>query len=69
MQARQAGARSDGLAGEWLSLEEVAELDLFKSSKRAFRAKLSGNFAPTAGQREPGIKAAVRREYQKSCCS
>jgi len=25
---------------------------------------LSGNFAPTAGQREPGIKAAVRRAYQ-----
>jgi Fe-S-cluster-containing hydrogenase component 2/CRP-like cAMP-binding protein len=64
MQGRQGDARSDGLAGQWLSLEEVGALDLFKSSKRAFKAKLSGNFAPAAGQNEPGIKAAVRREYQ-----
>ncbi len=64
MVSRQAGAQSDGLAGEWLSLEEVAELELFRSSKRAFKVKLSGNFAPTAGQREPRIKAAVKREYQ-----
>jgi Fe-S-cluster-containing hydrogenase component 2/CRP-like cAMP-binding protein len=56
---------SDGLAGDWLSLEEISALDFFKSGKRAFKVKLNTNFAPTAGEREPGIKAAVRREYQK----
>jgi Fe-S-cluster-containing hydrogenase component 2/CRP-like cAMP-binding protein len=55
----------DGLAGQWLPLEEVAALDFFKSNKRAFRIKLNTNFAPTAGQQAPGIKAAVKREYQK----
>jgi hypothetical protein len=65
MENRQAaGAGSDGLSGEWLSLEQVSELELFKSGKRAFKVKLSSNFAPTAGQAEPGIKAVVRREYQ-----
>jgi Fe-S-cluster-containing hydrogenase component 2/CRP-like cAMP-binding protein len=57
-------ARDDGLSGQWLSLEEIAEIDLFKSSKRAFKLKLSTNFGVTPGQREPGIKAAVRRVYQ-----
>ncbi len=57
-------SQSDGLSGQWLSLEDLAQFELFRSSKRAFKAKLTGNFAPTAGQAEPGIKAAVRREYQ-----
>jgi Fe-S-cluster-containing hydrogenase component 2/CRP-like cAMP-binding protein len=66
MENRQAaGAQPDGLAGEWLSLEQVGQLDFFKSGKRAFKVKLNSNFAPTAGQAEPGIKAAVRREYQR----
>ncbi|MGH7787822.1 MAG: cyclic nucleotide-binding domain-containing protein, partial [Candidatus Binatia bacterium] len=59
-----AGAGSDGLSGEWLSMEQVSQLEFFKSGKRAFKVKLSSNFAPTAGQAEPGIKAVVRREYQ-----
>lgn len=58
------GAGPDGLTGEWLSLEQVSQLDFFKSGKRAFKVKLNSNFAPTPGQTEPGIKAAVRREYQ-----
>src|SRR5258708_10437733 len=61
----EASSQSDGLSGQWLSLEDIAQLDFFKSSKRAFKVKLNGNFAPTAGQPEPGIKAAVRRQYQK----
>ena len=65
MLGRHAGSGSDGLEGQWLSLEDLAALDLFKSGKRAFKVKLNGNFAPTAGQPEPGIKAAVRREFQK----
>ncbi|MCC6849506.1 MAG: cyclic nucleotide-binding domain-containing protein [Deltaproteobacteria bacterium] len=54
---------ADGLDGQWLSLEEVAELDFFKSSKRA-KLKLPTllGAAPDAG--EPGIKAVVRREYE-----
>jgi Fe-S-cluster-containing hydrogenase component 2/CRP-like cAMP-binding protein len=60
-----AQVQHDGLTGEWLSLDDLAALDLFKSGKRAFKVKLSGNFAPQAGQSEPGIKAAVRRHYQK----
>ena len=65
MENRQAaGPCPDGLPGEWLSLEQVGQLDFFKSGKRAFKLKLNTNFAPTAGQPEPGIKAAVRREYQ-----
>jgi Fe-S-cluster-containing hydrogenase component 2/CRP-like cAMP-binding protein len=55
----------DGLSGQWLSLEEMAELDFFKSGKRAFKIKLNTNFAPAPGKPDPGIKAAVRREYQK----
>jgi Fe-S-cluster-containing hydrogenase component 2/CRP-like cAMP-binding protein len=58
-------SKSDGLVGEWLSLEEINQLDFFQSKKRAFKVKLATNFAPAAGEREPGIKAAVRREYQK----
>lgn len=66
MENRQAArACSNGLSGEWLSLEEVGQLDFFKSGKRAFKVKLNSNFAPTAGQAEPGIKAAVKREYQR----
>ena len=55
---------SDGLTGEWLSLEQLGELDFFRSGKRAFKIKLATNFAPAAGSPEPGIKAAVKREYQ-----
>src|SRR5262249_42452427 len=47
------------------SPEELAELDFFKGSKRAFKIKTATNFAPVAGRPEPGIKAAVRREYRK----
>jgi Fe-S-cluster-containing hydrogenase component 2/CRP-like cAMP-binding protein len=54
----------EGLEGQWVSVEELAELDLFKSGKRAFKVKLNTNFAPQPGKPEPGIKAAVRREYQ-----
>src|ERR1700682_3196821 len=65
MEQRGTGAvGSEGLVGQWLSLEEVSQLDFFKSGKRTFKLKLTSNFAPTPGQREPGIKAAVRREYQ-----
>ena len=53
-----------GLEGQWVSVEELAELELFKSGKRAFKVKINTNFAPQAGKPEPGIKAAVRREYQ-----
>jgi Fe-S-cluster-containing hydrogenase component 2/CRP-like cAMP-binding protein len=56
--------RSDGLAGDWLSLEDLSQLDFFKSGKRVFKGKLNSNFAPSKDQREPGIKAAVKREYQ-----
>src|SRR5947208_1645317 len=55
----------DGLPGQWLSMEEVAALSLLESGKRAFKIKLNTNFSPTAGRDEPGIKAAVKREYQK----
>jgi Fe-S-cluster-containing hydrogenase component 2/CRP-like cAMP-binding protein/pSer/pThr/pTyr-binding forkhead associated (FHA) protein len=58
-------AGSNGLRGEWLSIEQVAALDFFKSGKRAFKIKLNTNFAPASGTDEPGIKAAVRRQYQK----
>jgi Fe-S-cluster-containing hydrogenase component 2/CRP-like cAMP-binding protein len=56
---------ADGLPGQWLSLEEVAALDFFKSGKRAFKIKLNANFAPSPDKNEPGIKAVVKREYQK----
>jgi Fe-S-cluster-containing hydrogenase component 2/CRP-like cAMP-binding protein len=58
-------AGRDGLTGQWLSLEEVAALDLFASQKRAFKLKLAANLGAAPGQGEPGIKAAVRREYRK----
>ena len=54
----------DGLEGQWVSVEELAELELFKSGKRAFKVKLNTNFAPQPGKPEPGIKAAVRREFK-----
>ncbi|MEO6028816.1 MAG: FHA domain-containing protein [Candidatus Binatia bacterium] len=53
---------SDGLQGQWLSLEEVAELDYFKSSKRA-KLKLPTLLGARPDAKEPGIKAVVRREY------
>jgi len=53
----------EGLRGQWVSVEELAELELFKSGKRAFKVKLNTNFAPQPGKPEPGIKAAVKREY------
>lgn len=53
-----------GLEGQWVSVEELAELELFKGGKRAFKVKLNTNFAPQPGKPEPGIKAAVRREYK-----
>jgi Fe-S-cluster-containing hydrogenase component 2 len=46
-----------------VSLEELARLELFQGTKRAFKVKLNTNFAPRAGQEEPGIKAAVRRRF------
>lgn len=54
----------EGLEGQWVSIEELAELELFKGGKRAFKVKLNTNLAPQPGKPEPGIKAAVRREYQ-----
>ncbi|MEO6026497.1 MAG: hypothetical protein ABIR79_06485, partial [Candidatus Binatia bacterium] len=53
---------SDGLQGQWLSLEEVAELDYFKTSKRA-KLKLTTLLGARPDAKEPGIKAVVRREY------
>ena len=58
--------RSDGLAGRWLSLEDLGRLDFFKSGKSAakFRSRLNANFELPPGQNEPWLKAAVWREYQ-----
>ncbi|MBP1689766.1 MAG: cyclic nucleotide-binding protein [Deltaproteobacteria bacterium] len=53
---------AEGLEGQWLSLEEVAELDFFKSSKRA-KLKLPTLLGASPDDKEPGIKAVVRREY------
>jgi Fe-S-cluster-containing hydrogenase component 2/CRP-like cAMP-binding protein len=53
---------ADGLEGQWLTLEEVAELDFFKSSKRA-KLKLPTLLGATPEGGEPGIKAVVRRQY------
>jgi Fe-S-cluster-containing hydrogenase component 2/CRP-like cAMP-binding protein len=53
---------AEGLEGQWLSLEEVAELDFFKSSKRA-KLKLPTLLGAAPDAKEPGIKAVVRREY------
>lgn len=53
----------EGLEGQWVPLDELAELELFKSGKRAFKVKLNTNFAPQQGTPEPGIKAAVKREF------
>lgn len=53
---------ADGLEGQWLSFEEVAELDFFKSSKRA-KLKLPTLLGAAPDAKEPGIKAVVRREY------
>lgn len=53
---------AEGLEGQWLSLEEVAELDFFKSSKRA-KLKLPTLLGARPDDKEPGIKAVVRREY------
>jgi Fe-S-cluster-containing hydrogenase component 2 len=53
---------ADGLEGQWLSLEEVAELDFFKSSKRA-KLKLPTLLGATPDGGAPAIKAVVRRQY------
>ncbi len=53
---------AEGLEGQWLSPEEVAELDFFKSSKRA-KLKLPTLLGAAPDAKEPGIKAVVRREY------
>jgi Fe-S-cluster-containing hydrogenase component 2/CRP-like cAMP-binding protein len=53
---------ADGLEGQWLTLEEVAELAFFKSSKRA-KLKLPTLLGARPDGGEPGIKAVVRREY------
>ncbi|MBI3770235.1 MAG: cyclic nucleotide-binding domain-containing protein [Deltaproteobacteria bacterium] len=55
---------ADGLSGQWISLEDIGALELFRSTKRPFKIKLNSNFAARAGTSEPGIKAAVRREYR-----
>ncbi len=53
---------AEGLEGQWLALEEVGELDVFKSSKRA-KLKLPTLLGAAPDAKEPGIKAVVRREY------
>ena len=53
---------AEGLECQWLSLEEVAELDFFKSSKRA-KLKLPTLLGACPDTKEPGITAVVRREY------
>jgi len=65
MSRRSDAYRPDGLAGQWLAREELGQIEFFKGSKRAFTIKLNTNLAPVANQAEPGIKAVVRREYQK----
>ena len=55
----------DGLSGDWVPIEELTALELFKSTKRPFKVKLASNFAPKPDSNEPAIKAAVRREYEK----
>ncbi|MGH3054570.1 MAG: cyclic nucleotide-binding domain-containing protein, partial [Gaiellaceae bacterium] len=59
--------RSDGLAGRWLSLEEIGTLQFFKTGKSAakFRGRLNTNFEVAPGQSEPWLMAAVWREYEK----
>ena len=49
---------AEGLEGEWLTLEEVGELDFFKSSKRA-KLKLPTLLGAVPGASEPAIKAVV----------
>src|SRR6187455_2493623 len=74
MDEKRAGtSRSDGLEGEWLSFEEVKKLDFFQGTDRDFKIKLNANFGtrPPSKQQsdattpppEPGIKAAVKRQY------
>jgi Fe-S-cluster-containing hydrogenase component 2/CRP-like cAMP-binding protein len=53
---------AEGLEGQWLSLEEVAELDVFKSSTRA-KLKLPTLLGARLDVTEPDIKAVVRRTY------
>ena len=59
--------QSDGLAGRWLSLEDLGKLDFFKGGKSAakFRSRLNATLEITPGQNEPWLKAAVWREYEK----
>ncbi|MBI3782233.1 MAG: cyclic nucleotide-binding domain-containing protein [Deltaproteobacteria bacterium] len=56
---------TDGLAGEWLSRDALAQIDFFKGSKRPFTIKLNSNLGVVPEQTEPGIKAVVKRHYQK----
>ncbi len=53
---------AEGLEGQWLSPEEVAELDFFKSNRRA-KLKLTTLLGSPPDATEPAIKAVVRREY------
>lgn len=63
-QVEQQSDDRQGLDGSWVPLEELLKLPLFGSSKRAFKIRINANFAPRPDQAEPGIKAAVRREYK-----
>jgi len=67
--------QSDGLTGEWLSLEEVRKLEFFQGTDRDFRIKLDKSFFGTrppskrkdeaeTPSPDPNIKAAVKRHYQ-----
>jgi CRP-like cAMP-binding protein len=49
--------------GEWLAPERLAEIEPFGTGKRPFKVRLATNFGLSGQEAEPGIKAAVRREY------
>src|SRR5262245_54667650 len=53
---------AEGLEGQWLSPGEVAELDFFKTNRRA-KLKLTTLLGSPPDAKEPVIKAVVRREY------
>jgi Fe-S-cluster-containing hydrogenase component 2/CRP-like cAMP-binding protein len=71
---RSTTTRSDGLEGDWLSLEEVVKLDFFQGTDRDLKIKLNANFGTRPPSKhksdaetpspEPGIRAAVKRQYQ-----
>ena len=52
---------TDGLAGEWLTLEQLGALPFFAGKRLARR--LVTNLDPAADGVTPTIKAAVRRQY------